>query len=125
MENEPRSALSGVARALLDAMLAHDVPSAPALRAQAGSVLARSGCTCGCGTLDLEVTDPDAPVAGLHGTFPIEGEVHDDDGTPVAGLLLFADEGRLSSLEIFSYADDGFPLPSLDRVTWFERPPVE
>lgn len=124
MENEPRGPLPDVARALLEAMLAHDAPSAPALRVQAGSVLARSGCTCGCGTLDLEVADPAAPVAELHGSFPLEGEVRDDDGTPVAGLLLFAEEGRLSSLEIFSYADDGLPLPSPDRVTWFERPPV-
>lgn len=120
MENEP---LPDAAHALLDALLAHDVPPAPALRAQVGSVLTRPGCTCGCGTLELVVTDDGAPRAALHGTFPVEGEVHDDDGRPVAGLLLFVEEGRLSSLEIFSYGDDGLPLPSLDRVTWFERPP--
>ena len=124
MENEPLRPLPGTARALLDALLAHDVPAAPALRAQAGSVLVRPGCTCGCGTLELVVTDDGAPRAPLHGTFPVEGEVRDDDGTPVAGLILFAEEGRLSSLEIFSYEDDGRPLPPLDRVTWYERPPV-
>ncbi|WP_454084834.1 hypothetical protein [Georgenia sp. Marseille-Q6866] len=124
MENEPLRPLPDVARALLDAMLAYDVPAAAPLRAQVGSVLTRPGCTCGCGTLELVVTDDAAPSAPLHGTFPVEGEVHDDDGAPVAGLLLFAEEGRLSSLEIFSYADDGLPLPSPDRVTWLERPPV-
>ncbi|PYF99329.1 hypothetical protein SAMN05216184_10739 [Georgenia satyanarayanai] len=124
MENEPLGPLPDVARALLEALLAHDLPAAPALRAQAVSVRTRPGCTCGCGTLELVVTDDGAPLAPLHGTFPVEGEVHDDDGTPVAGLLLFVEEGRLSSLEIFSYGDDGLPLPAPDRVTWVERPPV-
>lgn len=114
--------LPSAARDLLAEMLGRD-HAGRELRVQAATALARPGCTCGCGTLELLVTDPGAPLSPV-GEFPVGGEVTDEDGRPVAGLVLFVENGLLSSLEIFSYEDDGLPLPPLDRVTWHRDEPV-
>ena len=103
-------------RGLLDALLAHDFPGAPELRAQLDRTTATPGCTCGCGTLDLHVP-ADAVLAPAGGAAPVEGTVVGPDGRPVGGVLLFVEEGRLARLDISSYGD---PLraPAPDRVTW-------
>jgi len=104
------------AQALLDAMLSHDFPGAPELRAQVGRATSTPGCSCGCGTLDLQVPD-EVPAASAGGAAPVEGTVADADGRPVGSVLLFVEHGRLSRLDVTSYGEP-LPLPSLDRVTW-------
>ena len=53
--------------------------------------------------------------------FPIEGEVLDEEGDPVGGLLLFLLSGRPYDLEVYSYADTPLPLPEPERVRWVNR----
>jgi len=81
-------------RAALDALLASDFDGAPELRRQASTVMAdRSGLI-----IDL-VVESSLPVAHVKSRVPVEAPVDADDGTPRNGLILFADEGRLSGLE--------------------------
>lgn len=121
----PPGPLPETGHELLDALLRHDFEGVEGLRAQSASVQARSGCTCGCGTLDLVVGDLDAPQSSASSPVPVEGEVYDERGEPVGGLLLFVHDGHLSSLEVYSYGQESLPLPPLDRVTWLERPPLD
>ena len=108
--------LTTTERGLLDALLSHDFPGADALRGQLDRTTATSGCTCGCGTLDLHVAG-DAPTAAAGGAAPVEGTVVGPDGRPVGGVLLFVDDGRLSRLDITSYGDP-LPVPAPEQVTW-------
>ncbi|MBB3676637.1 hypothetical protein [Modestobacter versicolor] len=108
--------LTTTERGLLDALLSHDFPGAAELRAQLDRTTATSGCTCGCGTLDLHVPD-DAPGAPAAGAAPVEGTVAGADGRPAGGVLLFVEGGRLSRLDITSYGDP-LPVPAPEQVTW-------
>jgi hypothetical protein len=77
-------------------------------------------CDCGCPTVDLAVPDevPRSPVQTPNRLAPVEGRVHPVAEEPVADIILFVDDGRLSCLELVTYVD---PAPSewppLDRVT--------
>lgn len=87
--------LSSNEQALVDALLAPDFPGVEALREQAKALLARPGCTCGCGTIDLlPQGDPPSSVAGSPA--PSEGRVRDPAGDEVGGLLLFIRHGGWS-----------------------------
>jgi hypothetical protein len=108
--------LTTTERRLLDALLAHDFPGAAALRAQLDRTTATPGCTCGCGTVDLQVPDT-APTAAAGGAAPVEGTVVGPDGRPAGGVLLFVEAGRLSRLDITSYGDP-LPVPAPEQVTW-------
>ncbi len=87
------------------------------LRVQARQVSASPGCTCGCGTLDLHVPDT-VPRSAASGPVPVEGTVVGADGEPIGGLLLFVEDGRLSSLEVYSLVDYPLPMPLPERVRW-------
>ncbi len=106
-------------RALVDGLLAQSFEGVEALREQAKNLLAGTtpACTCGCGTIDL-LPQGDAPRS--HATSPVAsgGAVRDEAGAEVGGLLLFLEDGRLASLEVYSY-DEPLPLPSAERVRWF------
>lgn len=84
---------------------------------QARQVSASPGCTCGCGTIDLHVPD-DGPPSSASSPVPVEGTVVGAGGEPIGGLLLFVDDGRLSSLEVYSLVDDPLPMPLPERVQW-------
>lgn len=102
---------------LLSALLGHDFEGVEELRIQASSIVVSRGCSCGCGTINLIPQGDSVPAADSQSPVPCEGTVHDDQGDAIGGLLLFVREGRLSSLEIYSYGQP-LPLPNLDRVVW-------
>jgi hypothetical protein len=105
-------------RALLDAFLRYDFQGVEELRTQVGQLRASSGCTCGCGTLDLHIDDV-LPRSSGDGPVPVEGTVVSADGQPTGGgLLLFVEDGRLSGLEVYSLTDDSLPMPDLEHVRW-------
>lgn len=103
---------------LLQQALLGDWAGAAELRTQLPGVQARPGCTCGCGTLDLQAS---SGVAAPHAQSPSprEGRVVNLEGDEVGGLLIFlnANAGRLASLEIYSY-DKPLAMPTSDHVTW-------
>ncbi len=71
-------------RALLDAFLRYDFQGVEELRTQVGQLRASSGCTCGCGTLDLHIDDV-LPRSSGDGPVPVEGTVVSADGQPTGG----------------------------------------
>ena len=107
--------LTGDERDVLDFLLVDDLPHVRALRAQARTVRASRGCSCGCATIDLHVA-PDAPVAEPDDRYPLEATVVNAAGRVVGGLLLFVHDGRISCLEVYPLDDDPMPMPSVDRV---------
>jgi hypothetical protein len=114
--------LSQVERALLDDLLAHDFAGVEPLRVQARNILVSKGCGCGCGTINLRPQDQDAPRSPSSGPAELEGRVLGANGEDIGGLLLFLDDGLLSSLEIYSY-DEPLPLPEPPQVIWSKSPP--
>ncbi len=112
--------LSAAERQLLDGFLGHDFPGVEALRTQARAVQAKSGCTCGCGTIDLVVSDPRPPVSEAVSPVPVEARVLGEDGKLIGGVLLFLSDGLLSTMEIHSYGDP-MPLPCADQVDWQQK----
>jgi len=104
--------------AVLDALLAQEFDGVDPLRAQATSVLARRGCECGCGTIKLVPQNPDAPRSSAQSPVPVEATVLDDAGEPVGGVLLFVQDGLLSSLEVYSFKDERMQMPEPIRLVW-------
>ncbi|MDJ0771549.1 MAG: hypothetical protein QNJ12_22375 [Ilumatobacter sp.] len=103
-------------RELLEALTSQDFTGAGDLRHQIDYAQAQRGCNCGCGTIDLRVDRAHAPPAPLtRQPAPGEANVVDDNGDTIAGLILFTNDGYLSSLEIY-FAGDPLPLPELDRI---------
>jgi hypothetical protein len=98
-----------------------DFAGRDALREQASVVRAVGECPCGCATVGL-VVDPACPSAGrTYRPIPNEADVLDADGENVGGVIVFADDGYLSGLEIFSYEDPINPFPPLDELRLFNR----
>ncbi|MGK5546290.1 hypothetical protein ACSNOH_16395 [Streptomyces sp. URMC 127] len=85
--------------ATLEALLAGADPAISALRAQIPHARVTGGCACGCATLDLTVDRTAVAPA------PAAGGVVADAWYQVpenAGVMLFAREGYLSLLEIYT-----------------------
>lgn len=94
------------------------VPRAEAapLREQLAVARVRSGCKCGCGSIDLLIPDEVTARSDQSGAgVLVEGDVLDEHGDAVGGLLLFVDDGRLHDLEVWSVGDP-LPLPPLERT---------
>ncbi len=104
---------------LLSDLLAQANDEAGTLREQLADARVVSSCTCGCGSIGFVPTGcsvhRDRPEATL---FPIEGDVLDDQGQVVGGLILFVREGRMHDLEVYSFDDEPLPLPDLAHVRW-------
>jgi hypothetical protein len=117
---EPRP-LSRAEKQVLDLMLSSDFPGAVTLRSQIPSVRVVARCDCGCATVNLEVApqEPRATDVG-NGVLPVTGYVGSDIHQTKAGIIVFVDDGYLSSLEIYSLAEPAPPeWPDLAEVWLF------
>jgi hypothetical protein len=98
-------------------VLSVEAPGVQALRQQAAVATVVVKCSCGCATIDLAVDPSLAPRSTLTRSPVIETRTKpsaDDDPTVPFELLLFLDDGWLSSLEIVYYEDTvprEFPTP--------------
>jgi hypothetical protein len=117
VRTDEASPLSECERALLDALLGHDFPGVRELREQAQHVMAKRGCECGCGTIDLVPDGTSVPRSGAANPVPVDGLVTSPDGVEAGGLILFVRDGMLQSLEVYSHGEP-LPLPRLEQVTW-------
>jgi hypothetical protein len=92
------------------------------LLAQVPSARVIGGCRCGCASVALRV-DRDPSAESVATPIPNEATVLDPEGSPIGGVLLFARDGCLAELEIYSFEDDPlrvFPPPDRLRL---EREP--
>jgi hypothetical protein len=93
-----------------------DEPEAAALRAQLDVAQARPGCPCGCGSIDVLLPAGTATRSARTGAgVLVEGDVLDEQGQAIGGLLLFLDDGLLHDLEVWSVGDP-LDLPPIDRT---------
>jgi hypothetical protein len=116
---EPRDLTETEARTVR-ALLALEFPGVVELRAQLSHARVVGRCDCGCPTVDLLVSEaaPRSPVETRARLAPVEGLVAaDEEGLP-GEIILFVDDGRLSSLEYVSYSlQRPSQWPSLDQLT--------
>jgi hypothetical protein len=117
---------------LLASLLAQDVDRGDVLLAQLRGALVVSSCDCGCGSIGFVPADSNEAtlLARQHEIdrgrvppatpLPVEGEVLDDDGSVVGGVLAIVRNGRLLDIEVFSLGDP-LPLPDVAHVRWKER----
>lgn len=115
-DSAPWRAITASEAVLLAAAVDGDWEGAEELRSQLPGLLARSGCSCGCGSIELRPRQGRA-ARTASGPTPREGTVLDETGEVVGGLLLFLRNGFLQSLEVFSYGAP-LPMPAPDRVGW-------
>jgi hypothetical protein len=98
-------------RAILDFLLTAEFEGRGALRAQVDHACVTGRCPCGCATVDLTIDRTVAPPAQVAERMVAEAMSRDDE----YGLLLFVDDGYLSSVEIYGNAAEPppeFPPPS-------------
>ncbi|WP_367138183.1 MULTISPECIES: hypothetical protein [Streptomyces] len=110
-EAEP---LPAGAVATLETLLAGPDPVSSALRAQIPYARVAGGCDCGCATLDLTVDRTAVPPALAASTPAAEAwyEVPEN-----AGVMVFARDGYLSLLEIYTAGDPiaAWPEPRFQK----------
>ena len=91
-------------------------PEARLLHAQLETALVRPGCPCGCGSIDFVLQASSTGVCARGGAgVVVEGEVLDEHGQALGGLMLFLDSGLLHDLEVWSVSDP-IELPPVERV---------
>lgn len=120
----PRSrykrALSDIEREFLTYVLSHGNESARSFLGQLPYSTVVSHCDCGCPTISLEIDRCAAPgvatsriIVDLLGLTPDQKSV---------GILVFADNGYLSELEIYDLDELSrpYPLPTIESLHDFE-----
>jgi hypothetical protein len=104
--------LSPGEREILDHLLSADVPGADALRRQVDHTRVIGRCPCGCATIMLAVDRAASPTAAVSSRTPIDAMSLNNQ----YGLMLFVDDGYMSSVEIYGMAaakpPAEFPPPS-------------
>jgi hypothetical protein len=104
--------------ATLDFMLAVDDPRLDPLKKQARNLLVTWECTCGCATVNFAVDRSRAAVAVDLCSPVTETQLRAPfDADEFSELILFLEDGWLSSLEIVWYVK---PIPEFPPVGKFE-----
>jgi hypothetical protein len=109
-----RRPLSEREREVLDHLLSTDFPGVEALRMQADHVLVEIESDVDP-TVNLVVTGADVPFAEVVDRTPVEAwSTRDWNSDDFVQVILFVDDGRLSSLELNWYENipEEFPAPS-------------
>ncbi|MFC8583020.1 hypothetical protein ACFUGD_00320 [Streptomyces sp. NPDC057217] len=93
---------------VLDLVLKPDEPAHVALRRQISHLKVQSRCKCGCGTAYFELdTDEVEPAATGPGTVvAVDVQLFTEAGDCSGEVLVFAQGGYLSWLEVCSWSDD-------------------
>ncbi|MFI9724011.1 hypothetical protein ACIHFE_30925 [Streptomyces sp. NPDC052396] len=93
---------------VLGTLLDGDDPVRLALRGQVPHLRVSGRCTCGCGTTDFELdTDAVRPAPSGPGTVvAAAAQIYTKNGECPGEVLLFAQAGYLSWLEVCSWSDD-------------------
>jgi len=112
----PTRALTPGERAILDLLLAADLPSGDALRQQLDGARVSEECTCGCPSVLFSI-DPARPAApGYRYGVAVEAETVDRDGTPI-WVLLHVVHGYMRELEVLRADSAPVRLPDARDLT--------
>lgn len=100
---------------VLSSLLALDFVGAEDLRRQAEVASATGRCRCGCATIDLAVDEKAAKSAKVSRS-PVPAQGRWSEG----GIILFVEDGWLSLLEIYTWADDPPPeFPPVKEIEFY------
>jgi len=103
---------------LIRKLLEHrDFPGRDELLDQVPAVRVVGRCDCGCATVDLAIDRSPAEEA-VPKPIPTEAAVLDETEEEIGGVLLFAKDGCLNQLEVYSFEEEPIRhLPSPARLT--------
>lgn len=106
----------------LDAVLSANDPAHRALRDQIPHLGAQGRCECGCGTtyFDIDVSAATSAPTGPGTVVAASAQLVTEAGLYPGEVLVFAQNGYLSWLEVCSWTDD-FKLTLTDAVRWLVR----
>ncbi|MBB6440214.1 hypothetical protein [Streptomyces candidus] len=92
----------------LTALLHADDPVHVALRRQVPHLSVRARCACGCGTayFELDTSRVEPAPSGPHTVVAAEAQLVTEAGECPGEVLIFAQDGHLSWLEVCSWSDD-------------------
>lgn len=108
--------------AILDHLLSLEFDGVDQLRCQAAEVTVVGRCDCGCPTIEIETTASALTVPWEGRLAPIEGRVVPTADEPPGDVILFVDDGRLSSLELVWYTETPPKAwPPVERVELLRR----
>jgi hypothetical protein len=72
---------------------------------------------CGCGCVTVYMQTPDSEEEEPAQPLPVEATLVSDSGDPVGGVLIFESNGKLTTLEAYSFHDDpSLSWPPNDRI---------
>ncbi|HEV2790364.1 MAG TPA: hypothetical protein VGV69_03595 [Solirubrobacterales bacterium] len=100
---------TAVIRVLLDHA---DFDGRAELLAQVPTAKVVGRCGCGCATVELAVDRAPADDA-VPRPIPNQATIFDEVGDPIGGVLLFAKDGCLAELEVYSFGKE--PIATLPR----------
>ncbi|MEU9093544.1 hypothetical protein ACIOEW_30290 [Streptomyces sp. NPDC087901] len=92
---------------VLDALLDEADPAHAVLRRQIPHLRVSGRCTCGCGTayFELDTTSVESAPSGPGTVVAAEARIYLTDGDCPGEVLVFAENGYLSWLEVCSWSD--------------------
>ncbi|MET9399223.1 hypothetical protein [Kitasatospora sp. NPDC002965] len=93
---------------VLELVLSTDQPVHVALRQQVPRLSVKSRCTCGCGTayLELDTSEVEPAPTGPGTVVAADAQLFTESGECPGEVLVFAQGGYLSWLEVCSWSDD-------------------
>ncbi|MEV7781822.1 hypothetical protein [Kitasatospora sp. NPDC088351] len=93
---------------VLELVLSTDEPVHVALRQQVPQLSVISRCTCGCGTayFELDTSEVEPAPTGSGTVVAADAQLFTESGECPGEVLVFAQDGYLSWLEVCSWSDD-------------------
>jgi len=87
--------------------------SAAALSSSLGALQVIGRCKCGCASVDFRTPEP-GQIAHMVADAVAKAPNGED-----LGLIIWALNGRLSGLEVYSYSDNPAPLPAVASISGY------
>ncbi len=118
LDAEPRKPTAAEV-AVLERILAEDVPGVEGLRRQVADLSVRPSCGCGCPSIALIHPDgPQHPDSSTKaGPLPIDVTILAEGDEPPGGMIVFVtDDCYLVDLEVYSLGDAIRQMPPIERL---------
>lgn len=118
LDVEPRKPTAAEV-AVLERILAEELPGVERLRMQLDALTVRPSCGCGCPSIALIHPDgPQHPDSNTKaGPLPVDVTILPEGDEPPGGIIVFVtDSGYLVDLEVYSHGDTIREMPAVERL---------
>lgn len=118
LDVEPRKPTAAEV-AVLERILAEELPGAERLRMQLVDLTVRPSCGCGCPSIALIHPDgpqhPDSNTKAVQ--LPVDVTILPEGDAPSGGMIVHvSDDGYLVDLEVYSHGDTIREMPPIERL---------